>query len=274
MRIALRSVHSPYLFCNIVHRYAYLKASCVSMSLKNIEAITYFKHLQFVDISDNSLTIEAMQCLAKLPYLLLIHADRNNAVSAVFKRMKYLQVIIMNNNKITDVFEVYQPRLSTLELGHNKIKTLEFRDKMQTLKCLDLRSNLLKDIKQLDLPNLDSLYLASNKIKSLEGIDRLVNLRILHLRDNPIKNLNGFGATNEKLKYINLRKCKIRSLTQIRKLMVRVSIFLIVARHDALLEILRIPNLQDSPAEKLLNLAVAYDTIKYHCTQYYQDCRC
>ncbi|CAH2074512.1 unnamed protein product, partial [Iphiclides podalirius] len=202
--------------------YAYLKATCTGMGLTDIRALAAFEHLQFVDVSDNLLTIEALQVVTKLPFLVLLHADRNRLSSASLARSRYLQVVILNHNNIRSVHDVHQPELSTLEVGYNKVEKIEFNSRMPTLKCLDFRYNLIADVSNLDFPNLDSLYLAGNKITSLAGIERLTNLRILHMRNNPIALLNGFDQTLAKLQYINLRNCKVATLKQIRKLQVRI----------------------------------------------------
>lgn len=210
----------PYKFS--YYSYTYLKATCTGMGLTDISSIKYFKHLQFVDVSNNNLELEALQAVTELPFLVLIHADHNALYSAALRKMKYLQVIIMNNNKISTVDDVYQPELCTLEVGYNKIHRIFFINRMPTIKCLDFRYNRIEDILDIDFPNLDSLYLAGNKIKTLDGLERLVNLRILHVRNNPIKLLNGFDEGLKKLQYLNLRNCKVATLRQVKKL--RVSI--------------------------------------------------
>ncbi|XP_059060683.1 leucine-rich repeat-containing protein 23-like isoform X1 [Achroia grisella] len=210
--------------------YTYLKAKCTGMSLTDISGLKYYKHLQFVDVSDNHLDLDALQVLTDLQFLVLIHADKNILHSAALKKMKYLQVIIMNYNLITSVHDIYQPELSTLEVGYNKIERVSFDNRMPNIKCLDFRYNTIEDISNLDFPKLDSLYLAGNKITSLVGIERLVNLRILHIRYNPIKSLNGFDACLAKLQYINLRNCKIASLKQVKKLKVLTALDTLVMK--------------------------------------------
>ncbi|XP_059060685.1 leucine-rich repeat-containing protein 23-like isoform X2 [Achroia grisella] len=156
--------------------YTYLKAKCTGMSLTDISGLKYYKHLQFVDVSDNHLDLDALQVLTDLQFLVLIHADKNILHSAALKKMKYLQVIIMNYNLITSVHDIYQPELSTLEVGYNKIERVSFDNRMPNIKCLDFRYNTIEDISNLDFPKLDSLYLAGNKITSLvlTALDTLV----------------------------------------------------------------------------------------------------
>ncbi|KAF9408839.1 hypothetical protein HW555_011613 [Spodoptera exigua] len=159
------------------------------MKLTRIDAIRSFKNIMFLDVSNNCLDIQALQVIAELPYLILIHADDNKLSSAELKPMKYLQVIIFNNNQITSVADVHQEQLSTLELGFNKITKIDFKSKM-------------------------------NKIKTLAGIELLVNLRILHVRNNPIRYLDGFNEDQGKLQYINLRNCQVATLRQVKKMKV------------------------------------------------------
>ncbi|XP_012551774.1 leucine-rich repeat-containing protein 23 [Bombyx mori] len=204
--------------------YTYLKATCTDMNLTDITAIKYFKHLQFVDVSNNKLDLEALQAVTELPHLLLIHADKNILRSGALKKMKYLQVIIMNYNELTTVHDVFQPELSTLEVGYNKIRKINFDSRMETIRCLDFRYNLIEDINGLNFPNLDSLYLAGNQINSLIGLESCVNLRILHVRNNPIKLLNGFVPDLGRLQYVNLRNCKVSTLRQVKKLKVLPSL--------------------------------------------------
>ncbi|CAK1552571.1 unnamed protein product [Leptosia nina] len=210
--------------------YTYLKATCTGMNLTDISAFKTFKHLQYIDVSNNNLSLDSLQVLSELPFLLLIHADKNHINSAALKRMKYLQVIILNYNKITSVYDLYQPEMSTIEAGYNKIKTIYFEKRMPSIKCLDFRYNFIQDISDLDFPNLDSLYLAGNKITSLVGLERLKNLRILHVRNNPIKLLNGFDLEHKKLQYINLRNCKVATLRQVKKLRVLTTLEILILK--------------------------------------------
>lgn len=193
------------------------------MGLTHIDAIKSFKHLQFLDISNNNLQLNELQVVTKLPYLVLLQADKNKLNGAELYRMPYIQVLILNNNDITTVHDVFQPELSTLEVGFNKIQKLHFTNAMPNIKCLDFRNNRIIEIADLNFPKLDSLYLAHNNIVSLAGLERLINLRILHVRNNPIRLLDGFHEDHTKLIYINLRNCKVTTFRQVKKLRVSFS---------------------------------------------------
>lgn len=209
-----------WLSNDMFYRYTYLKTTCTGLGLTDVSAIVNFKHIQFVDVSNNKLKLEKLQVLMKLPFLLYLQADQNLLDSAALNRSKYLQVIVMNNNTITNCFDIYQPLLSTLELGYNKIRKVSFEFNMPELKCLDFRYNLIRDLLDWNFPSLVCLYLAGNKIKRLDGIETLTSLRILHLRNNPIKKLDGFTEEMKDLFYLNLRNCKVKSLKQVKKLKV------------------------------------------------------
>lgn len=190
------------------------------MKLTDIVSVKFFTHLMFLDVSENYLDNKALQAVSELPCLIFLQADKNRITSAALKRMKYLQVIVMNHNQISSVSDIYQDQISTIEIGYNKIQKVAFPYGLFQLKVIDLRYNEITEITGFDLPNLDSLYLAGNKITSLVGLEKLVNLRILHVRNNPIKLLNGFDEGLKKLTYINLRNCKVTTLKQVKKLRV------------------------------------------------------
>ncbi|XP_022819294.1 leucine-rich repeat-containing protein 23-like [Spodoptera litura] len=200
--------------------YTFLKCKLVGMRMTSIDAIKCYKHIMFLDVSNNYLDLHALQVITQLPNLILIHADENRLTSAGLKQMRYLQVIIFNNNQITSLEDVFQEQLSTLELGFNKLTKIDFKPKMPTMRVLDLRNNLITEIPPLEFPRLDSLYLAGNKIKTLTGIELLVNLRVLHVRNNPIRYLDGFNENQTKLQYINLRNCRVTTLRQVKKMKV------------------------------------------------------
>ena len=69
-----------------------LNFSC--RKLTNIAIVLNFKHLLFVDVSGNFLTLDSLQVLSQMPYVIYIKAQRNRIESAALDPMPYLQVIL------------------------------------------------------------------------------------------------------------------------------------------------------------------------------------
>lgn len=63
--------------------------------LTDVRTILNFKHVLFVDVSGNYLTLDALQVLTEMPYLVLLKAERNLVESAALQRMPFLQVGII-----------------------------------------------------------------------------------------------------------------------------------------------------------------------------------
>lgn len=202
-------------------RYAYLTLTAMDMKLTDVSVILNFKHVMFLDLSGNFLTIDALQVLTKMPYLLLLKAERNRVAATNLATMYYLQVLDFNYNQIKTIGEINQPLLDCLELNYNNIYTTNFDNaELANLKHLELRSNLLFDISGSYPTNLEKLYLAANKIASINSLDfsKLTHLEILHLRDNSLQQLDGFSDSMRSLKYLNLRNNKISKFREFQKL--------------------------------------------------------
>ncbi|XP_057665259.1 leucine-rich repeat-containing protein 23-like [Diorhabda carinulata] len=201
-------------------RYAYLMLTATDRKLTDISVIVNFSHLQFVDLSGNYLTLEALQVLSQLPYLLYIRAERNRIESAGLNPMHFLQVLIFNKNSIRETGEICQPILETLELADNFIYTVQFdAERLENLKELVLSGNHLLDTSGTYPKNLEKLFMGKNKIIRINSdLVQLKKLKYLHLRDNNIRKLTGFSETLENLTYLNLRSNNINKVRQLRKL--------------------------------------------------------
>ncbi|XP_028141015.2 leucine-rich repeat-containing protein 23-like [Diabrotica virgifera virgifera] len=201
-------------------RFAYLMLSAIDKKLTDVSVIVNFSHLQFVDVSGNYLTTEALQVLTQLPFLIYIRASNNKVESACFSTMHYLQVLILNKNFVRETGDISQPILETLELADNYIYTVQFDpDRLENLKELVLSSNHLLDTTGIYPKNLERLFMGKNKISRINtDLTLLKYLKYLHLRDNNIRKLSGFTEVLENLSYLNLRGNKINKLRQLRKL--------------------------------------------------------
>lgn len=201
-------------------RYAYLMITATERKLTDVSIILNFKHVLFVDISDNFLNLEGLQVLAGMPFLLYLRAERNRVESAAIDPIYYLQCLILNRNQITETCDINQPSLEILELQDNLIYTIQFDgERLCNLKMLNLRGNQLIDFSGTYPSSLEKLYLNQNKIsKIVVDFSQLGNLKVLHLRDNQLRKLNGFTDQLANLTYLNLRNNKINKVREFRKL--------------------------------------------------------
>lgn len=126
-------------------RYAYLMMSLMNRSLTDVSVILNFKHVLFLDLSGNYLTLDDLQVLVDMPFLILLKVDRNKVESAALGYMPYLQVLSFNQNKIIETNDIYQPLLDSLELHYNFICNVQFSvEGLKNLKQLEMRSELCK----------------------------------------------------------------------------------------------------------------------------------
>lgn len=75
-------------------RYAYLMITATNRKLTDVSIILNFKHVLFLNLSDNFLNLDALQVLAKIPFLAMLKANRNRVESAALDQIPFLQVDI------------------------------------------------------------------------------------------------------------------------------------------------------------------------------------
>jgi internalin A len=101
-------------------------------------------------------------------------------------------------------------RLTSLDLGSNKIDRIEGLEKLTTLRRLNLSGNRIREIEGLDnLTNMENLDLRGNQIVEIRGLDNLLNLKSLNLKRNLIAELRGLD---------NLSSLKILHIDPVNKI--------------------------------------------------------
>ncbi|KAJ8985723.1 hypothetical protein NQ317_014374 [Molorchus minor] len=201
-------------------RYAYLMITATDRKLTDVSTILNFKHVLFLDLSGNYLNLEGLQVLSGMPFLIYLNSDRNIVESAALNPIYYLQVLILNRNRITETCDINQPMLDNLELSDNLIYTAQFdSERLENLKVLNLKGNHLIDLSGTYPSSIESLYVAQNDITKINmDCYGLRNLKILHMRQNNVRKLDGFTEELENLTYLNVRGNKITKIRQFRKL--------------------------------------------------------
>merc|ERR1712032_1428856 len=188
--------------------------------ITDIEILSSFIHLRYIDISKNSL--KDISPLSALTHMLTLKADENLLTSAQLDEMPFLQIASFSQNKITTTEGINHPMLEQINLNNNQIKEVTGLDatKLTRLNTLELRANKLESTDGIYLPTLKNLFLGANIIKRIEGMSRLTGLSTLHLRDNQLESLDGFAEEQKNLQYINLRGNLITSVKESSKMKV------------------------------------------------------
>ncbi|XP_075698449.1 leucine-rich repeat-containing protein 23 [Rhinoderma darwinii] len=213
--------------------HAYVKLEVKDKELTDISILETFIHLRYVDLSQNSL--RDLSPLGSLTHLLCLRVDQNQLVTVNdLGELPYLQQASLTQNRIQNLQGIAHPRLESLNLLGNELRTLESLDcsKLNSLHTLELRGNKLQSPAGLHLPNLRELYLAQNNMKTLEGLDSLVHLTSLHLRENQLETLDGFSGNMRALQYLNLRGNLISRLQEVEKLKVLPMLRALVLREN------------------------------------------
>lgn len=106
------------------------------------------------------------------------------------KIWKQLEIVDFSCNSINRIDQCIKliPKLKTLNLEQNKIKTITYLKCLPYLRTLNLRENLITECNDchLELGNLVTLNLSQNKIKSLYGFRKMYSLVQLNLSCNLI----------------------------------------------------------------------------------------
>ena len=153
-----------------------------------------------------------------LPKLIKMNLTANNieTIPDIFKSLKELKILILNNNKIEKITNLENlTKLEILELRGNKINKVEGLNNLTNLTKLTLSCNLITNIEENDFPKIDSLlefgifgnYLGienrefDEKIND-ENIKKLTNfIQMINIKFNNLKSLyiggNFFTNLNE-----------------------------------------------------------------------------
>jgi len=200
--------------------HAYVRLDIHERDITDIEILSSFIHLRYIDVSKNAL--KDISPLSALTHMLTLKADENLLTSAKLEEMPFLQVASFSQNKIASTEGINHPMIEHINLNNNLIKEVTDLDptKLTRLHTLELRANKLESTDGIYLPNLKNLFLGANMIKRIEGMARLTGLSTLHLRDNQLENLAGFAPEQKNLQYVNLRGNLVTSVKECAKMKV------------------------------------------------------
>ncbi|KAK6531544.1 hypothetical protein TWF281_008338 [Arthrobotrys megalospora] len=163
--------------------------------LSSLTAWTHLKNIQFLDVSSNRL--DSLSGLSSLIHLRELKADSNQiasldgilhldglvklrlrlnhirSVNFGTSNMKHLKVLDLGSNKIETIeYLARLPELSYLNLDSNSLAEFTIADglEVRSLRTLDLSKNNLQYFTTRPFPNIKTLYLDSNKLETIDGI--------------------------------------------------------------------------------------------------------
>jgi len=142
------------------------------------------------------------------------------AVPKVLSSLSSLQVVYFVQNKITQIDGLggVGATLRSLELGGNRIRTIENLDALVNLEELWLGKNKIAKLENLSsLKKLKILSIQSNRITKLEGLESLTELEELYLSHNGVERIEGL-EDNLKLKTIDLGNNQVPELENLSHL--------------------------------------------------------
>ena len=113
-----------------------------------------------------------------------------------YKTVTNLQLASKQISEIAVENQVFRmmSKLIELNLGGNKIKTIERLQDLKSLRSLNLTDNLIERIENLNLPLLQYLYLDRNKITAINNLNGVKKLECLTLAGNKVTSPNLKGS--------------------------------------------------------------------------------
>ncbi|KAF8656879.1 hypothetical protein AX16_002425 [Volvariella volvacea WC 439] len=175
----------------------HLKRLCLRqnrISVLNSEDFHPLTQLEELDLYDNKIKHvgEAFDKLADLTSLDLSF-NLLRSIPECLEKLQQLEMVYFVQNKITKISGLHASvSLRSLELGGNRLRTIEGLDALVNLEELWLGKNKISKLEGLDnLQKLKILSIQSNRITKMEGLDKVVGLEQLYLSHNGIKQIEG-----------------------------------------------------------------------------------
>uniref|UniRef100_UPI00404767BA leucine-rich repeat domain-containing protein n=1 Tax=Flavobacterium sp. TaxID=239 RepID=UPI00404767BA len=159
--------------------------------IDNIETLSNFKNLIFLDLSTNN--IEDINSIKELKKLEFLYLDNNKINKIPELNLPKLNELFLNSNEIEDITNLKKLlNLDYLNISNNKIKNIDIFKDLENIKHLDLRKNNISNIAPLS--NFKSFYLldlSSNEINDISPLSNIVNIENrLILEENGIEDIN------------------------------------------------------------------------------------
>ena len=196
--------------------------SLINNRLAKIDGLERFKKVKRLDLRANQIVqIEGLAHMSDLQELDLYENYLEEVKNLPFPKLILLDLSFNQIRSLPeDVFSTL-PNLRELYLVQNKIKVIGnwFTPLKDTLETLELGANRIRTIENLhELTNLRNLWLGKNKIVEISGLDSLKNLRILSLQNNRLTSISKGLMCLEQLEELYLSENKIEKIEHLETL--------------------------------------------------------
>eukprot|EP00041_Stephanoeca_diplocostata_P013911 m.249050 g.249050 ORF g.249050 m.249050 type:complete len:309 (+) comp19512_c0_seq1:224-1150(+) len=197
--------------------HVYVRLDIREKNLSDIVEISGYKHLRFVDISNNH--IVDLSPLNFCEALCTLNASQNQLSNCSLNRHQYLQQLDLSQNKLAAIPTLDQPMLKVLKLASNSIQNTDelVVETLPALESLILDHNQLEAVTLPVCKTLKFLSASNNKIANVIGLDVLPNLEGIVLRDNLISSLDGLPQDNATILAVDLSANQIGTLDEAKK---------------------------------------------------------
>jgi len=256
----LELVHSRISACtplSLPRFAAHLKRLCVRQNFiarlepKDFNPLTGLEELDFYDnkLKNVNGILEPLSNLKTLD----LSFNLLKTIPENLGSLQSLDTVYFVQNKISKIqfLDPLGPTLRSLELGGNKIRTIENLDALCNLQELWLGKNKITKLQNLGgLKRLRILSVQSNRLTQIEGLEQLTELEDLYLSHNGIEKLEGL-ENNLKLRTLDVGNNRIQILENVSHLS---------ALQELWLNDNAIPHLHSVPAQlaNLKNLQTVY----------------
>ncbi|GMH35388.1 hypothetical protein BSKO_03256 [Bryopsis sp. KO-2023] len=156
---------------------------------QTLPVLTGFPSLKRLEISYNE--IRSMSDISRLGSTSLMELYlASNKITKIegLELLSTLEILELGSNRIRTIESIgHLTRLTQLWLGRNRITEIQNLASLTMLRQLSLQSNRLETMQGLEAcVGLEELYISHNGISVMEGLLGLTNLRVLDLSNNRI----------------------------------------------------------------------------------------
>ena len=185
--------------------------------IKSLEGLQYCESLNYVDLTNNS--ISDLSPLYQIDYIGTLLISDNNISSLYPLRSTYLETIVFDNNKVSDISPLANSKyLEVVHFANNKVSNISALSGMTFLNSLRMNSNPVSDLSPIkDIPDLSNLEISSmsnyktamlgfipaslvaidicgNGATDISSLSRLKDLFFLLASDNSISNISALSG--------------------------------------------------------------------------------